>query len=221
MRRLMRRARTILQGPLRDVFDEGDAPTSGVTRGADANQDPARAAWQALEALLAGAQARLDALHVSWAEAEARRQRVCAAWRAALGTAGCLDAAADAALAAGDEASARAHLVELKRAQAAAGQLEQLCAACTEVADRLRAALAEQESRLAEARNRCFALIEGDQAATQAEALARSYREADRAEAELQAELRRRQQRLARREDQVLARLALHHDDANGTRGHR
>ena len=188
---------------LRDLFGEGDEAGADRPRGSTSRE---RAADDRLNALLAEAQTRLDDLQTQRRAAVARRKRVELAWQAALAEVNRLDAAVDAALLAGEEDQARRHLAARQQSQARVQEWAELQRACTQVLDELTATAQTQEARLLEARRQRSALETWERTAGAVETLTRAQREQDHRTAEIQVELRRRQEQIAQTEDRIAAR---------------
>ncbi|MBK6433099.1 hypothetical protein [Candidatus Amarolinea dominans] len=188
---------------LRDLFGEGDEAGADRPRGSTSRE---RAADDRLNALLAEAQTRLDDLQTQRRAAVARRKRVELAWQAALAEVNRLDAAVDAALLAGEEDQARRHLAARQQSQARVQEWAELQRACTQVLDELTATAQTQEARLLEARRQRSALETWERTAGAVETLTRAQREQDHRTAEIQVELRRRQEQIAQAEDRIAAR---------------
>lgn len=188
---------------VRDLFGEGDETGADRPRG----MRPAdQAADDRLAALLAEAQTRLDDLQTQRRAAVARHKRVELAWQAALAEVNRLDEAVDAALLAGAESQARRHLAARQQGQARAQEWAELLQVCAQVLDELTAATRTQEAHLLEAQRQREALEARARTASAAETLTRAQRQQDQQTAEIQAELRQRQDQIAQAEDRLAAR---------------
>ncbi len=188
---------------LRDLFGDGDEAGPDRSRGSTSRD---RAADDRLAALLAEAQTRLDDLQAQRRAAVAQHKRVELAWQAALAEVKRLDEAVDAALLAGEESQARRHLAARQQGQARAQEWAELLQVCAQVLDELTAAAHTQEARLLEAQRQREALEARERTASAAETLARAQRQQDQRAAEIQAELRQRQDQIAQAEDRLAAR---------------
>ncbi|MGB4977340.1 MAG: hypothetical protein WBR35_11430, partial [Anaerolineae bacterium] len=98
------------------------------------------------------------------------------------------------------------HLAAQQQGQARAQEWAELLQVCAQVLDELTATAQTQEARLLEVQRQRAALEARERSASAVETLTRAQRQQDRQAAEIQVELRRRQEQIAQAEDRMAAR---------------
>lgn len=197
--KLIERLSALLKSLASDILGEetGEALSLAQGDGADAER---------LAGLLEEAQGRLDALRLELADANGRQKRIALAWQEAQQNSQALDAAVDAALQAGEDDQARTRLVQAQRAQANAKELDELHQASGQLAEQIRAAVADQQERLALLRGRYQALVDRERTAKAMDDLLRAQKELAEQQSVLQKEFQQREAQIAQREDRLAAR---------------
>jgi phage shock protein A len=193
--KLVQRLQTALRTVWNDVFSEGDEPQRSST-----------GTQQTLGQILTEARDRLDALRVEWANVQARQRRIATERQEVLDQANALSAAADEALKAENEASARDKLAQLQRLQARAAELADLEQSFEQLNDLLQETVQSRQMQLERAQLKALELVERERNAAATEELLRQRSELRQQAADLRDSLSERQEEIARREDLLAAR---------------
>src|SRR5689334_179531 len=117
--KLSQRIRLLLQAAANDLFGEDQLTEAGQALDGETNADR-------LTGLLDDVQRQLDSLRLELGNAMSHQKRIERARQESAAQAQALDAAADAAIQAGQEERAREYLTQLQSAQQNAGELEEL-----------------------------------------------------------------------------------------------
>jgi phage shock protein A len=197
--KLSKRIRLFLKAAANDLF--GEDQVAEVRQALDGETNTER-----LTSLLDDAQRQLDVLRLELGNAVSHQKRIERAWREAAAQVKTLDAAADAALQAGQEERAREVLVQLQSAQKHASEFEELALAGEKHSTELRAAVNQQQNQLNALRQRALALTDRERSITALSELLGDQQNLSRRTEKLHAELSAWEEQIARREDLLSAR---------------
>lgn len=197
--KLTQRLHLLLKTTLNDLF--GEEPVTEARRVIDGETTAER-----LTGLLDEAQRQLDTLRLELGKAVSHQKRIAQAWQEAVAHAKTLDAAVDTAVKAGDDDRAREYLAQVKPAQEAASELEELTQACEQRSADLRLAVNQQQERLDALRRRALALTDRERSVAALDELFGDQQSLARQTEKLQTELASWEEQIAHREDRLTAR---------------
>ena len=197
--KLSQRIRLFLKAAANDVF--GEDQVAEVRQALDGETNAER-----LTGLLDEVQRQLDALHLELGNAVSHQKRVERAWQESAAQVKALDAAADAAIQAGQDERAREYLAQLQSAQQNAHELEELARSVQQHSIDLRAAVDQQQEQLDALRRRALALTDRERSVTALSELFGDQQSLSRQTEKLHTELTAWEEQIARREDHLSAR---------------
>jgi phage shock protein A len=183
------RALAALRRTVRDLISEEDIPED-----------------DRVNALLAAARVRIDALRIELDEATAREKRAELEWRATQTEVSTLNDEADAALRAGRDAEARQGLARIQAAQQRAERLSERRRDYAQVADRLHQEVRRLELQLDDLDAQVSQLTDRERNTAALEQLNRLRRDLRAFATTTRSELAEREEHIARREDHLAAR---------------
>lgn len=197
--KLSQRIRLLLQAAANDLFGEDQLTEAGQALDGETNADR-------LTGLLDDVQRQLDSLRLELGNAMSHQKRIERARQESAAQAQALDAAADAAIQAGQEERAREYLTQLQSAQQNAGELEELARAGQQRSTDLRAAINQQQEHLDVLRRRALTLTDRERSITTLADLLGDQQSLSRQTEKLHTELTAWEEQIARREDHLSAR---------------
>lgn len=197
--KLSQRIRLLLKAAANDLFGEDEAAEVRQMLNGETNAER-------LAGVLDDAQRQLDALRLELSNAVSHQKRIERAWQESAAQVRSLDAAADAAIQAGQDERAREHLVQLKSAQQHTGELEELARAGEKHSTDLRNAVNKQQEQLNVLRRRALALTDRERSVTALAELLGDQQSLSRQTEKLHTELAAWEEQIARREDLLSAR---------------
>jgi phage shock protein A len=197
--KLSERIRLLLKAAANDLFGEDQVNEVRQTLNGETNAER-------LTSLLDEAQRQLDTLRLELGNAVSHQKRVERAWQESVAHVKSLDAAADAAIQAGQDERAREYLTQLQPAQKHANELEELSRAGQQHSNELRAAVNQQQEQLDTLRRRALALTDRERSVTALAELLGDQQSLARQTEKLHTELSAWEEQIARREDLLSAR---------------
>jgi phage shock protein A len=197
--KLFQRIRLLLTAAANDLFGEDQATEVRQALNGETNAER-------LTSLLDDAQHQLDSLRLELVNAVSHQKRIERAWQESAAQVKVLDAAADAAIQAGQEERARDSLAQLQSAQKNADDLEELARAVEQRSIDLRSAVNQQQERLDTLRRRALALTDRERSVTALAELLSDQQSLSRQTEKLYTELTVWEEQIARREDRLSAR---------------
>ena len=197
--KLTQRLQLLLKTMLNDLF--GEEPAAEIRQTLNGETTAER-----LTGLLDEAQHQLDALRLELGNAVSHQKRIAQAWQEAVAHVKTLDTAVDTAVKAGQDNQAREYLAQVKSAQEAANELEELTQACEQRSVDLRLAVNQQQERLDTLRRRALALTDRERSVVALDELFGDQQSLARQTEKLQTELAAWEEQIARREDRLTAR---------------
>jgi phage shock protein A len=197
--KLSQRIRLLLKAAANDVFGEDEVTEVRGALNGETNTER-------LTGLLDDAQRQLDSLRLELVNAVSHQKRIERAWQESAAQVKALDAAADAAIQAGQEERARDSLAQLQSAQKNADDLEELARAVEQRSIDLRSAVNQQQERLDTLRRRALALTDRERSVTALAELLSDQQSLSRQTEKLYTELTVWEEQIARREDRLSAR---------------
>jgi len=196
--KLSQRIRLFLQAAANDLFGEDLQEVHQVLNG-ETNVER-------LTGLLDEAQRQLDSLRLELGNAVSHQKRIEHLWQGAAAQVKVLDAAADAAIQAGQDEKARDYLAQLGSAQQNAAELEELAQAGEGRSTDLRAAVNQQQEQLDVLRRRALTLTDRERSVAALAELIGDQQSLSRQTEKLRTELTEWEEQIARREDHLAAR---------------
>ncbi len=197
--KLSQRILLLLKAAANDLF--GEDQVTEVRQALDGETNAER-----LTGLLDDAQRQLDSLRLELGNAVSHQKRIERAWQESAAQVKTLDAAADAAVQAGQDEQARETLAQLQSAQKNTAELEELARAVEQRSTDLRAAVNQQQERLDALRRRALALTDRERSVTSLAELLGDQQSLSRQTEKLHTELTAWEEQIARREDRLSAR---------------
>lgn len=197
--KLSQRIRLLLQAAANDLFGEDQATEVRQTLDGETNTDH-------LTSLLDDVQHQLDSLRLELGNALSHQKRIERAWQQSAAQVKALDAAADAAIQAGQDEQARESLAQLQSAQQNAHELEELARAGDGRSTDLRLAVNRQQEQLDVLRRRALTLTDRERSVTALADLLGDQQSLSRQTEKLHTELTDWEEQIARREDHLAAR---------------
>jgi len=197
--KLSQRIRLLLKAAANDLFGEDEA--AEMRQMLNGETDAER-----LAGVLEDAQRQLVALRLELNNAVSHQKRIERVWQESVAQVRSLDAAADAAIQAGQDDRAREHLVQLKSMQQHAGELEELAQSGEKHSNDLRNAVNQQQEQLDALRRRAMALTDRERSVTALAELLGDQQSLSRQTEKLHTELTAWEEQIARREDLLSAR---------------
>jgi phage shock protein A len=196
---LSQRIRLLLKAIANDLFGEDQA--TEVRQVLNGETDAER-----LTGLLDEAQRQLDALRLELGNALNHQKQIERLWQESAAQVQALDAAADAAIQAGQEDRAREILTQLRSVQNHGGELEELARAGESRSTDLRLAVNQQQERLEALRRRALTLTDRERSVTALAEILGDQQSLSRQTEKLRMELTAWEEQIARREDHLSAR---------------
>jgi phage shock protein A len=196
---LSQRIRLFLKAAANDLFGEDQITEARQALNGDTNAER-------LTGLLDDAQGQLDALRLELSNAVSHQKRIERACQESGAQVKILDAAADAAVQAGQEERARDYLLQLQSAQKNAHELQELGRAGEQRSNDLRAAINQQQEQLDTLRRRTLTLTDRERSVVALAELLGDQQSLSRRTEKLHAELTAWEEQIARREDLLAAR---------------
>lgn len=197
--KLSQRIRLLLKAAVNDLFGEEQA--TEVQQALNGETTAER-----LNGLLDEAQLQVDALRLELGNAVSHQKRIERAYQESRVQAEKLDAAADAAIQAGQDERAREYLSQLQSAQKTTQELEELVRSVEQHSTELRAAIKQQQENLDSLRRRSLALTDRERSVTALSELLGDQQSLARQTEKLHSELTAWEEQIARREDLLSAR---------------
>ena len=194
--KLSQRLRLFLKAAANDLFGEDQV---AQTLNGETNAER-------LTGLLDDAQRQLDSLRLELGNAVSHQKRIERTRQEFAAQIKALDAAADAAIQAGQDEKARAVLAQLQSGQKSAEELEELARAVEGRSTDLRAAVNQQQERLDALRRRALTLTDRERSITTLAELLGDQQSLSRQTEKLHVELTAWEEQIARREDHLSAR---------------
>ena len=197
--KLSQRIRLLLNAAANDLFGEDDvAEIRQVLNG--------ETSAESLPGLLDDAQRQLDSLRLELGNAVSHQKQIERAQRESAEQVKALDAAADAAIQAGQDERAREYLVQFQSAQQNVCELEELARASEQRSTDLRTAVNQQQEQLDALRRRALTLTDRERSVTALAELLGDQQSLSRQTEKLRTELTEWEEQIARREDLLAAR---------------
>lgn len=196
---LSQRIRVFLKTAAHDLFGEDQVMEVHRTLNGETNAER-------LAALLDEAQSELDSLRLELGNAISHQKRIERAWQMSAAQVKALDAAADAAVQAGQEERAREILAQLQSARKHTDELEELARAVQGHSSDLRGAVNQQQEQLDALRRRSLALTDRERSVTALAELLGDQQSLTRQTEKLHTELTTWEEQIAHREDLLSAR---------------
>jgi len=197
--KLCQRIRLLLNAAANDLFGEDDvAEIRQVLNG--------ETSAESLPGLLDDAQRQLDSLRLELGNAVSHQKQIERAQRESAEQVKALDAAADAAIQAGQDERAREYLVQFQSAQQNVCELEELARASEQRSTDLRTAVNQQQEQLDALRRRALTLTDRERSVTALAELLGDQQSLSRQTEKLRTELTEWEEQIARREDLLAAR---------------
>lgn len=197
--KLSQRIRLFLKAAANDLF--GEEQSTEVRQVFDGDTNAER-----LTGLLDDAQCQLDALRLELSNAVSHQKRIERACQESAAQVKTLDAAADAAVQAGQDERARDYLLQLQSEQKNVHELEELARAGEQRSTDLRAAINQQQEQLDLLRRRTLTLTDRERGVTALTELLGDQQSLSRRTEKLHTELTAWEEQIARREDLLAAR---------------
>ena len=197
--KLSQRLRLFLMAAANDLFGEDPITEAREVLNGESNA-------KRLTGLLDEVQRQLDSLRLELGNAVSHQKRIERAWHESAAQVKALDAAADAAIQAGQDERAREYLTQLQSGQKHAEELEELARAVEGYCTDLRAAVNQQQEQLETLRRRALALTDRERSVTTLSELLGDQQSLSRRTEKLHAELTAWEEQIARREDHLSAR---------------
>jgi phage shock protein A len=197
--KLSQRIRLLLNAAANDLFGEGDVAEIRQVLNGETNAE-------SLPGLLDDAQRQLDSLRLELGNAVSHQKRIERAQRESAEQVQALDAAADAAIQAGQDERAREYLVQFQSAQQNVCELEELARASEQRSTDLRTAVNQQQEQLDALRRRALTLTDRERSVTALAELLGDQQSLSRQTEKLRTELTEWEEQIARREDLLAAR---------------
>jgi phage shock protein A len=197
--KLSERIRLLLKAAANDLFGEDQGTDVRQALNGETNAER-------LTGLLDEAQRQLDALRLELSTAVSHQKRIERVWKESAAQVKALDAAADAAIQAGQDDRAREYLVQLGSAQNNARELEDLARAGEKRSTDLRLAVNRQQEQLDVLRRRALTLTDRERSVTTLAELLGDQQSLSRQTEKLHTELTEWEEQIARREDHLAAR---------------
>ncbi len=197
--KLSQRIRLLLKAAANDLFGEEQGTEIRQTLNGETTTER-------LNGLLDDAQRQLDILRLELNNAVSHQKRIERAWQEALSQVKSLDAAANAAIQAGQDERAREVLAQLQSAQKNANELEELTKAVQQHSGDLRIAVNQQQEQLDALRRRALALTDRERSVTALSELLGDQQSLARQTEQLHTELTAWEEQIAHREDLLSAR---------------
>ena len=197
--KLSQRIRLLLKAVANDLFGEDQATEVRQVLNGETSTER-------LTGLLDEAQRQLDSLRLELSNAVSHQKRIERIWRETAAQAKALDAAADAAIQAGQDERAREYLSQLQSAQRNTVELEELARAGEGRSSDLRSAVNQQQERLDAFRRRALTLTDRELSITALADLLGDQQSLSRQTEKLHMELTDWEEQIARREDRLSAR---------------
>ena len=191
---LLSRLSIALRAAAHDLFGEDEPSPDAATRSAS---------------LLKTAQQRVDKLNEQLAQAVAREKRAEQAWHDAVVQTNALEAEVDAAVRAHQDDAARTKLAQLNQMQNKVQQLNDAWRGYASSSEKLRIEIGDLQAQLGDARRRLNQVGERESNADGMEDLQRIQREQRKQAAQVNEELKAREEQTAQREDHIAAREEL------------
>lgn len=197
--KLSQRIRLLLKAAVNDLFGEEQAVEVQQALNGETTSER-------LNGLLDEAQLQLDALRLELGNAVSHQKRIERACQESRVQAEKLDAAADAAIQAGQDERAREYLSQLQSAQKTTQELEELVRSVEQHSTELRAAIKQQQENLDSLRRRSLALTDRERSVTALSELLGDQQSLARQTEKMHAEITAWEEQIARREDLLSAR---------------
>lgn len=197
--KLSQRIRLFLKAAANDLF--GEDQVMEVRQALDSETNAER-----LTGLLDEAQRQLDFLRLELGNTVSYQKRIERAWQESAVQVKALDAAADAAIQAGQDERAREYLTQLQSVQKNVDELEELARAGERRSTDLRAAVNQQQDQLDALRRRALTLTDRERSLTALAELLSDQQSLSRQTEKLHTELTAWEEQVARREDFLSAR---------------
>ena len=197
--KLSQRIRLFFKAAANDLFGEEQGAEVRQALNGETNAER-------LTGLLDEAQRQLDILRLELGNAMSHQKRIEQSCRESAARAKALDAAADAAVQAGQEERAREYLRQLQFVQQSARELEELSQVNLQRINDLRTAIHQQQERLDSLRRRTLTLTDRERSMTALAELLGDQQSLSRQTEKLHAELSAWEEQIARREDYLSAR---------------
>jgi phage shock protein A len=197
--KLSQRIHLMLLAAANDLFGEDQGTEVSQTRNGETGAER-------LIALLDDAQRQLDSLRLDLGNAVSHQKRIERAWQESAVQVKALDAAADAAIQAGQDERARECLTQLQAAQQTACELEELARAGEGHSTDLRGAVTQQQEQLDALRRRALTLTDRERSVTALAELLGDQQSLSRQTEKLHTDLTEWEEQIARREDHLSAR---------------
>ncbi len=197
--KLSERIRLLLKAAVNDLFGEDQEAQASQVLNGETNAER-------LTSLLNDAQRQLDVLRMELGNAASHQKRIERACQESAAQVKALDAAADAAIQAGQDEQAREYLSQLQSAKMSANGLEELAQAIQQRSTDLRVAINQQQEQLDALRRRAFALTDRERSITTLTELLGDQQNLSRQTENLHSEMTAWEEQIARREDLLSAR---------------
>ncbi len=197
--KLSQRIRLLLKAAANDLFGEDQVTEVRQVLDGETNAEH-------LTGLLDEIQRQLDSLRLELGNAVSHQKRIERAWQESVAQVKALDAAADAAVQAGQDERARECLIQLQAAQQTVNELEELARAGGQRSIDLRAAVNQQQEHLDVLRRRALTLTDRERSITALADLLGDQQSLSRQTEKLRTELTAWEEQIARREDRLSAR---------------
>ncbi len=197
--KLSQRIQLLLKAAANDLFGEEQIAEVRQTLNGETNSER-------LTGLLEDVQRQLDSLRLELSNAVSHQKRIERAWQEASAQVKTLDAAADAAVQAGEDERAREILKQLQSARKNVDELEGLARDGEHRSNDLRAAVNQQQEQLDALRRRALTLTDRERSVTALADLLGDQQSLARQTEKLHDELTAWEEQIARREDRISAR---------------
>lgn len=197
--KLSQRIHLLLKAVANDLFGEDEVTEVRQTLNGETNAER-------LTGLLDEVQRQLDSLRLELGNAVSHQKRIERAWQESAAQVKALDAAADAAVQAGQDERAREYLTQLQSAQKNTDELQELAQAGEQRSTDLRTAVNQQQERLDALRRRALTLTDRERSVTVLAELLGDQQSLSRQTEKLHTELTEWEEQIARREDLISAR---------------
>ncbi len=197
--KLSQRIRLFLKAAANDLFGEEQGVEVRQALNGETNAER-------LTGLLDDAQRQLDSLRLELANAVSHQKRIERACQESAAQVKALDAAADAAIQAGQDERAREYMLQLQSAQKNTRELEELAQAGEQRSTDLRTAIARQQEQLDVLRRRALTLTDRERSVAALSELLGDQQSLSRQTEKLHDELTAWEEQIAHREDLLAAR---------------
>jgi phage shock protein A len=197
--KLSQRIWLFLKAAANDVFGEDEGTEVRQTLNGETSAER-------LTGLLDDAQRQLDSLRLELGNTVSHQKRIERAWQDAAAQVKALDAAADAAIQAGQEEQAREYLAQLQSAQKNAHELEELAQSVRQHSTDLRAAINQQQEQLDALQRRALTLTDRERSVAALAEILGDQQSLSRRTEKLHTELTAWEEQIAHREDLLSAR---------------